>query len=406
MAIVGSRDLRSLKKIDWHKVAVLDAFLIQNAPRPRRRSALRLVSELLFSRFDIKTKQATEFLCFRSLNRSDYKELFELVIDTITAPKVVIQDFTHRTRFLPNGLILLNLLTSWSVFFSLRQYPPKERLFVYFRICAYLVVLRKIRKITFEKLVLFADMQPMDNLLAQYFSDKESVTLQHGLYVDYAHSDTINTINYEHHVSDHFLAWGKDTAELIKRYHPEGKVTICGKPNLQTSIPTSEPPGTPYFTVIFDQNMFEEYNLKLLEIAYQFSNQAGLKFCLRMHPWNDPEKYFLDKRYILETRPLSMSKFVVGHTTSMLYELLRIGVPAFKLKSPERALSTPDELQFADAAGLTALSLRDFSSRDCIELGKNYISYCGRESLSQYQAFFAWLGARDCQNNFDSKTSE
>jgi hypothetical protein len=378
-----------LKKIDWNQVTALDSFVLHDAKIPKRTFAKHRLKASLFTRINISDGGEYEYLCFRSLERSDYKNLFELIVDTIDSPKVVVQDFTE-TGLWPNWQVILNILLNWQILFLVRAPSIAEKLYLYTRLCAYIVVLKKIRKISFNKLVLFADMQPIDNLLAQYYQHKTTVTLQHGLYVDYADSDTINTINYSNQPSHYFLAWGEDTKNLITLYHPDRKVVICGKPNINDAPAIRKPAAKPYFTVIFDQNMFHEYNLRLLDIAYRFAADNEMWINLRLHPWNNPKWYRIDENVVLSEQVLENSTFVIGHTTSMIYELLRMNVPAYKLKSDEFALDTPENLIFTDADELLKIHEAN-SNTDFRQTGMNYIAFCGQGSLDRYGQFFASL---------------
>lgn len=384
--------MKALKDIDWEQVLALDAFSISNVNGPRLRTALSWLKRAWFTKLYIPTDRESDYLFFRSLNRDDYKKLFESVAGTVDSSKTMIQDFSSTSKA-PSPLYVLVFLLYWSVFAKIKAPSFKYKVYLYLKACPYITVLRKIRKNRFKKLVLFADMQAMDNLLAQYFDDRITVTLQHGLYVDYGNSNTINTVNYQNQPSRYFLAWGRDTANLIQRYHPERKVRICGKPNLDESPKIESPESARYFSVIFDQNMFQEYNVKLLDLAYQVADKTGLKVNLRLHPWNNPEWYDIRSNDILMDRPLVCSEFVIGHTTSMIYEMLRIGVPAFKLKTKECALQTPESLQFESVEDLIALQQRGLGKDEIKKIGMNYIESCGQASLRQYRKFFTELAA-------------
>lgn len=396
--------MKRLATIDWQAVVAIDAYVFQNTKSPRRFFHLRKLAKLFLSQIEIDAQKRAEYLCFRSLERADYKELFESIVETVQSSKVIVQDFNSRRKY-PNINVLLNLIRNIRIYPKLGSWPIKTRLYLYCRIAYYTAVIEKLSKLEFAKILVFADMQPLDNLVIQFFSDKTSITLQHGLYVDYEETETVNVANYKYQVANYFLAWGRDTASLIARYHPETIISICGKPNLIQNVERDLGCDQDYFSVVFDQPFFEKYNSSLLDIANQFSHQTGLRFNLRMHPWNDPLIYSLNHEYIVETKPLESSKFIIGHTTSMLYELLRIGVPAFKLKSLEYSLPTAEELQFGDMEELVKLSARNFSSEQCIGVGKEYISYIGEESLARYQNFFFVLDSTNYQNSGESNTS-
>jgi hypothetical protein len=389
--------MNNLGSINWDQVIACDAHVFRTTPKPKWPFVRRNIKASVFVDFDINADQQVDFLCFRSLNRQDYKNLFDLIVATIDSPKLLIDNFSKRSSH-PNLRVTIYLLFHWRIFFGLKSKSLAERIYVYIRACSYLDVLRKIERISFNKLLVFADMQPLDNLLTQYFSDKITITVQHGLYVDYKDSDTINTANYLHQPSKYFLAWGEDTRRLIRKYNPARQVVICGKPNIDRSRETEEMPDHDFFSVIFDQNIFQKYNVELLKAAYEFSDRTGMAINLRLHPWNNPESYQIDHTRVQSGLPLSKSSFVIGHTTSMIYELMREGIPAYKLRSKEFALATPDSIQFTDATDLMDLHKRSVDI-NFKEIGRNYISLRGEESLNAYRDFFRKLQLGDCRIN-------
>lgn len=382
--------LKKLYKLDWSKILSTDAYVFENTRPPKKFFHARQIAKLFLIRPDIPCHGSTEYLCFRSLDRDDYKQLFECVTETINRKKILIQDFRKRQKFV-NANTALNLFLNFPLLAKFGKWDLRTRLYLYFKVAFYTTVLKKISNLQFEKLLVFADMQPLDNLLVQYFTDIPSITLQHGLYVDYKSTVTINNANYAHQISRYFLAWGKDTASLISRHHPNTRIYICGKPNLITVNSDSTLQGQKYFAVVFDQNMFESYNFQLLNIAYQYSDLTGLKFVLKFHPWNYQPKYDVRPQYLSEHQNLKHAQFVIGHTTSLIYEYLRLGIPSYKLRSVEHALETPDKIQFRDAHELHELTLKMVAHDELVAIGKEYIEFIGTESKELYRSFFSNL---------------
>lgn len=383
--------MNKLKDIDWEQVLAIHTYALSHGQGPSWKIAFNRLRDAWFTRLSIPSNKSAEFVLFRSLDRADYKMLFELIAGTVNAEKVVVQDYKPRSK-IPDWRYFLTVFLHLPLIAEFKGYSLARRLYLYLQACPYIAVLKVIRKIGINKIVLFSDMQPADNLLAQYFRDRVTITLQHGLYVDYGDFETINRINYLNQPSRYFLAWGQDTANLIKRYHPDHIVEICGKPNLEEVSSNVRQGSDRYFSVIFDQNMFHEYNLRLLDIAYQVAEQTGQTINLRLHPWNDPADYPI-KDEVLRDQPLVDSRFVIGHTTSMIYEMLRVGVAAFKLRSKEYALQTPDSLQFATVEDLIALQNQEMRPDQIRNIGMNYIDSCGLDSLQKYRSFFDRLAS-------------
>ena len=115
-------------------------------------------------------------------------------------------------------------------------------------------------------------MQPVDNILVQYSKNKAitTITLQHGLYIDSSFFRNVNMVNYMNVTSDYFLSLGRDTEALIIKYFQDQS---C---DLRKPIPDIDNLETAdYFTVIFDQNLFHEFNKKLLLIGMKYLKSWG-----------------------------------------------------------------------------------------------------------------------------------
>jgi hypothetical protein len=241
-------------------------------------------------------------------------------------------------------------------------------------------------------------MQPIDNILVQHANKNgiASTTLQHGLYVDYLECKNINMTNYKNTCSDYFLSWGEDTRRLINKYHPETKVVVCGKP-IQDQRKGKRESG--FFTVVFDQNIFHEFNIKLLSIAYEVAGINGLKVNLKLHPYNKIQWYGVRKEITTLNQNIMDSRFVIGHTTSILFELMRLGLPVFKLKSQIPANRIDPALVFSDCRELL-IKIKKYSGKFGFrEYGKYYLKFLGAGSLKKYEIFFRKLENGSLKNS-------
>lgn len=255
-------------------------------------------------------------------------------------------------------------------------------------IISYLEVNTKINKyINYKKLVVFSDMQSIENLLVQYAKLNEllTITMQHGLYIDYTEYENINSINYRNQVSDYFLSWGDDTSELISKWNPETKFFLCGKPIKKEKMRNEE---SDYFTLLFDQNLLISYNREMLQIAYKIAEKLKLRVNIRFHPRNNPLSYRIRKSQVYINKDIYESKFIIAHTTSLIHELLRQDVLVFKYDSKIPAITIPESLKFKDDKEL--LKKMDSLKDDKIPVEK-YIKYIDKESLDKYNEFFTWL---------------
>jgi len=377
--------------LDWKQILEIDSIVFQKLDKKeQKRRFLGQIKNLFFERPTIsKQSNVSKTLFFKSIHRKDYDEQFQEICNLI-ADKLVINikyKSAGKIRLYPFYLLLkyLPLLISTNLNFNVK-------IMIYLILCQlkYLEIGEKVFKNKFERLVVFADMQAMDNLVSQIAKVKKiaTITLQHGLYVDYEKQFNVNIINYKNHVTDYFLAWGEDTKNLIERYHPSSKVIILGKPIIE--IKNREVKN--YFTVVFDQNIFHEYNKKILDISYKIAENLNLKINLRLHPNNKLNWYNIRKDIVLIDEDLYSSKFVVGHTTSILYELMRQGIPSYKYRSDIRANMLDEEFKFTHIDELkNKINKHQNNNCDFAEYAKRYIKYISDESLEKYKAFFEEL---------------
>jgi len=383
--------------IDLEQILRADKHLLNTRSKLGRKwNLLSAARDLFLTCFKFPEKKSGHFLFFRSLERADYKALFNEIASAVPdQERIVIEDYLRRTsRIAPRAFILLLVLLP--KFFTLKADSLFERVYLYLRLCYYYRVVAAVSTIKFESLVLFADMQPVECLLAQHFRErkKNTVTLQHGLYADYGGYPTINVINYLHQPSEYFLAWGRDTADLIHKSGAGRKVVICGKPIVALASliqPTDKNiVEGKYFTVILDQNIFQAQNIEMIKIMAKYSKASGLKMNVRHHPGNNRKIYErLNLKYYSDL-DLSESIFVVGHTSSMMHEMLLIGLPTFKFDSEIPCVKMPSELVFSSLEQLEDL-IRNIDCVDFKALAKDYIAFFGDESLKRYEEFFSNL---------------
>jgi hypothetical protein len=337
----------------------------------------------------IKESNRCDFLCFRGIERDDYSFFFNQVVEQIKEHSVIkVEDYRKPsdrlnldvTAFINNNRHLIALIQEGN---SIRKAC------LYLHLCSYLIVLSAIRKIEFKVLVVFADMQPVDYLLVSYFKKlgTKTVTLQHGLYVEYENYDTVNKVNYEQQCADYFLAWGECTGALIKKYHPETRVVICGKPVLSMAeMPLeSEINDRPFILVVLDQAVFDKHNYEMLRVSHDYARLNNLLIKVKFHPQNDKYKYHEEFSFISESGDLKNAEFIIGHTSSLLFESLVLGLKVFKFKTEAPCLYMEENYQFSDLPRLQSIVCNEPMS---IGQRQHYIAKTGIESESRYSQFF------------------
>lgn len=376
-------------RVDWNKVLGTEAILIARQPPREKWDRIKgALKEICTCRPAIDREgEDAGILFFKSMSRPDYDDLFRDIYDACPVTKASI-DY----RFLPTSKLQLGwiyvLFRYFPVFFSIRAASLLDLIFLYLRTTKTMLAYHHLKRTSCRALVVFADMQCIDSLLVQLANRRKikTATLQHGLYVDYSDHFNVNVVNYKNAVSQDFLAWGENTRELIHKYHPSINVTICGKPIKQQQ---RAEPENHYFTMICDQNVFFSYNLQLLQICYEYCRRSGLRVNLRLHPNNKLKWFEADMEKTLVNEDLWGSSFLVGHTSSLIYECLRVGLPSFKFLSDIPSIATPPDLCFSDADGLArcaqSAASEDFDGED---LGRQYVDSIGQDSLEKYAKYF------------------
>ena len=168
-------------------------------------------------------------------------------------------------------------------------------------------------------------MQVIDNIITQIenFNGVNTCTMQHGLYVDYKEFRTINKANYICSPSQNFLAWGENTKELIKRYHPNKNVFVCGKPTYTAknwAIPDERlvQPNTVKMKclIVCDQEIFKAENIKIISIATQLFKVEKLYTNTPQNNRKEELNLFNIDDQLLELG----CDFILRHSSTLLYK--------------------------------------------------------------------------------------
>lgn len=379
-----------IHQIDWPKA--MERLVFSYRQQEQHESwwtILKFFMGLFFLRFMIPKVQATQFLFFKTMERGDYDKLFEAVYLQCPSPnQLVIPKLDYQ--WMLNTKIFSLLLRFSSLPQGVTAGSMKERIYLYTNYLRIVEILDGLGALEVEHLIVFADMQPMDNALAQLFKQKgiNTITLQHGLYADLRDTDDMNVVNCKNTVSHHFLAWGEATQELLLVYGKNVETTICGKP-LPLAIDINAP-AKDYATIILDHPLYTAKNKELLQMARALSTKQGLKINVRLHPYDNPSGYDLSGDNVLVGEELDDSRFVLGHTSSLLYECMRAGMQTYKMRSDQPSPSTGRDEAFSFAS-LEELESKIAANYDAEATGKYYIQYTGEAAQEQYLQFFQSL---------------
>jgi len=393
--------------LDWSKILLVDAYRCFANPNwveyqsghPKHWAAqfgmIRFfLRQLLWRRESFRTEvtanNAIDFLFFKSLQRPDYDRLFQSAMQSVPNGKRVLSidilspqaDFNWRAmfQFAMHIRQLLRLVVDLGAF---------EGFYFYCNSIRYSTLIASLRKFKPQMAVVFADMQPIDNAIAQSFKQRgiKTATLQHGLYVDYGNAETINRANYENVVCDYFLAWGERTAELILQHHPTTVTVNCGHPALEAT--RHEPGQGGNFFVFLDQKIFAKENQRLLDIAAAFAEATGWVGHVGVHPRDSLSQYRIASDLLNNaSHPWKSCSFAIGHSSSIVYQALRAGLVVFQMNSDVPRHHLPKEWTFDNGQDLLKKWKTDANAE---ALGKLFISEVGEKAASNYRHFFATL---------------
>ena len=348
---------------------------------------------LLFKKYkvdidiDSYDRSNNKFLFYKSLHRIDYDKLFDSIAGVCDASKVIVKsDLVYGFDF----SFLKNLSSDIKYFNQISANNIVERLYLFCNYLFYKKMLNIILKYNFEVLVVFADMQPVESLIVQYFRQKakKTVTLQHGLFLEHGWNANLNEVNYTNIISEYFLTWGKENKKLIQKYNQDVKVVICGNPMIFPVVKEHNEIKIKFFSVMFDSNLWQKYNQNMLDIANCVSKETEYKINIRFHPANNVKDYTIDKKYIIDDPSLNYhnSEFILGHTSSMIHVCMRQGLVVFKMSSdmPHSYINT--KFYFSNCGNI----LKKIENLDKYkEIDYNHIEYIAEESTAQYKLFFS-----------------
>lgn len=376
--------------VDWEKVLKIDKHIYRSLPTKEIVSLFfKSLVSLVVRRPTIDSKKVVvDFLFVKVMQRHDYDDYFNQVTNVCPEKKHVVNIKYERVLF-PRALPFIILFRYFPLIIFLLDRKVCRSIYLLPVVLQYLEVFDTINKsVDYKNLIVFSDMQSIENLLVQSarLSNITTVTMQHGLYIDYTRFENLNSINYKNQVAEYFLAWGNSTKELIHYWQSSTKIVICGKPLYKLARLNKK---KDYFTILFDQNLLRKYNREMLIIAYDLQKSIGLNVNVRFHPRNNPASYRISKGVTSINKEVEGSKFILAHTTSMIHEIIRLGTPVFKYKSTIPSLPLPDNLIFSTADELIDIITKDdMDEYDCEEIGKEFILYIGDESLGKYREFF------------------
>ena len=350
------------------------------------------LTALIHTEFPLVTTEdyaTKDVLFFKSIGRSDYDSLYSAVVAAVPSALTKSIDVPFRIGRRPNVQIMDLVSRCKPMARNIDGRSDAEVTYLFIRLCFYLLTVDYVLRHRFRKLVVFADMQPIDFLLCCICRrlGRPSATMQHGLYVDYQSLDNVNRVNYLNHSADVFMAWGRVTEQLILKYHPQAKVAVTGHPLAEKGAHTDRLHSRiSTLLVILDQPIFDEQNQQLIRYASAVAKNKGLRLFVRPHPNTDITKFKQVSEAMLTFGGIAPDTLYIGHTSTLLYEMLFAGAPIARYKTHVPALELGDNVTFADESELLKiLSDQQVCMQDNRIIESQLIGAYGEDSLLLYR---------------------
>lgn len=351
------------------------------------KSIFKNLIRFLFTYPQLKIQDHEESLFFKSINRRDYDLDFLLIFNSLPS-KLKSKTLLHQSFSLKFKLFAIykNIrpLTFVRIYktANYNEYNYIQRLYLFSSLVKYLIYVYPFFLRKFKNVVVYDESQPYENLITQLSNQisANTITLQHGMYVDKGFPD----INYSNLISKYFLCWGENTKRLIEKYNNEIKTIICGKPSLifEDNLVSAHP----YVSIIFEHNGYKKENRKILKIISRYCLENKLILNIRFHPHNDHNDYIFNTTIkIIKNYSILNSEFVVGHSSSLLYECYSRGLKTLKLKSEYKNVLFPKNQEFDNIENLS-LNLKNFKKNE--KFIKKYFGFTETNSTYRYKEVF------------------
>jgi hypothetical protein len=368
--------------ITYKPIALYFSFRWKKLTLLRKITLNLLPIKLFIQKWDLPKEIQTKYLFTQSMDRRDYNEFVNTVFNSLDTSNKKYLMVTTKVK-LNFDILSVKLKEVKNIWRDVDSHNLFEKLFIFLSILQVVTLGEYLKNYRIHLHTTHADMLPVENYVVQYFRAQniKTVTFQHGLYIDYTKYPNINEVNYRNIVSEYFLAWGNETKNLIQKYHPNCKVFVCGNPMVKNENYKSKD----FFTVVFDQEAFKEFNQNMIFIAQEFAKRINLKILFKLHPRNKIDDYNFDKNLLVENENINNSLFAIGHTSTLMFELMIKGIPTFKYNTKIPSNHFNNNLTFCDVDELFQ-KLNNKKEIDFFEEARYYIKSTNKEALEEYKS--------------------
>lgn len=275
--------------------------------------------------------------------REDQLEKFHAV-EGLFNNKIVLTGQNKKTVQNP----YLRLIPIWRMQMGKLNYSSTIKLGICYLLCKALgqaqLLMNKIAGIvTIKKIIFFLDVMTVDSILVQMCNQRgySTYVLQHGII-----NGSYDYVEYRCSHAKYFLAWGEYTKWVAQRYGVEGeKVKVVGSMNYlhETDGYAFDTRESEFFLVctngVIEKSAWNR-NKKIIAWANRIAEKYHIKYYLKVHPCDNPDRYkhivndlycdrIIDKSERIESMLKIVNFTLCGNSTTFCDSLYH-KVPAFR----------------------------------------------------------------------------
>ena len=331
-----------------------------------------------------------------SLPRKDYHYFMDSVMKKIDK-KCKLKRRVHLKINFSNIIIMLSRM---DVFLKTKSFAlPKtgkteiiikpcfiERIIIFLNLIIGIGIYKSYCKLDFskvKKLVVLCDVWQEESMLVQYANDKgiPSITCQHALFIPGIDNTTYDILNMWEVKATKALLWGNFTKEQYRFFNPYLQCEICGNPTVKEKK-YSEDANT--IGIAMDLPRMHEYNQKMIDIIEEYAKNNFKKVLIRIHPSDEQKNYRIDRKISRFENDLDSTKFIVAHTTTMIFTYLLSGKKVLKLKSDIPFFPIDDGIMFDTLDNLIEC-VKYLQEVDYKIMAKEVIQFWGETAVLKYK---------------------
>ena len=362
---------------------------------------IHAVAKMLIKKY-FYYNSTSNILFFLSIERIDYSNLLDSALEELNE-KSRIQRKVNKTFNYRN---LIMFISRFDVFRKTRMIElPKnnndsvlvkpsliDRLIIYSHLITGLGIYSAFMNLDISKtkfVTVLCDVWQEESMLIQWANSCgiHTVTLQHALFVPQIDNSTYDCLNMWNVKAKFALFWGDYTKKQFLDNNPKLNCYVCGNPSIDKKKYNIDEHT---IGIAMDLPRMHDYNQKMIDIVEEYAVKYSKRVLLRIHPADSITNYTINNNVSEFSKDLDSSKFIIAHTTTMLFTYILSGKPVLKLKSEIPFFPVDDSIQFDNVDEL--IGCINVLGLDMSSSINNEIKYIGYESKKKYKEFYELYG--------------